>query len=168
MRNGKQIPVLLALLCLLLPGCAETATDEAAFGDFSGETLYARTATDEEAFGLAKERAGESAETIPQEDSQDQTPLEEETVTLEDEEAVPLAASPMLLPVAGGTAVESGGGAEIDYSNISDGYVMVRHAGANSKRLRVQVVGPNTTYTYDLPTGGWSTFPLSDLSLIHI
>ena len=25
MRNGKQIPVLLALLCLLLPGCAETA-----------------------------------------------------------------------------------------------------------------------------------------------
>ena len=162
MRNGKQIPVLLALLCLLLPGCAETATDEAAFGDFSGETLYARTATDEEAFGLAKERAGESAETISQEDSQDQTPLEEETVTLEDEEAVPLAASPMLLPVAGGTAVESGGGAEIDYSNISDGYVMVRHAGANSKRLRVQVVGPNTTYTYDLPTGGWSTFPLSD------
>ena len=83
-------------------------------------------------------------------------------MTLEDEEAVPLAASPMLLPVAGGTAVESGGGAEIDYSNISDGYVMVRHAGANSKRLRVQVVGPNTTYTYDLPTGGWSTFPLSD------
>lgn len=35
MRNGKQIPVLLALLCLLLPGCAETATDEAAFGDLS-------------------------------------------------------------------------------------------------------------------------------------
>ena len=26
----------------------------------------------------------------------------------------------------------------------------------------MQVVGPSTTYTYDLPTGGWSTFPLSD------
>lgn len=162
MRNSKQIPVLLALLCLLLSGCAETATDEAAFGDYSGETLYARTATDEEAFGLPGERAAASAGIIPQEDSRDQTFLEEETVTLEDEGAVPLAASPLLLPVAGGTAVKSGGGAEIDYSNISDGYVMVRHAGANSKRLRVQVVGPNTTYTYDLPTGRWSTFPLSD------
>ncbi len=163
MRNSKIIPALLAL-CLLLSGCAGTATDEAAFGDFGGETLYTRTATDEEAFGLPSEREeAEGAAHIPLEASrEDRALIEEETVTLEDEEAVPLAASPMLLPVAGGTAVESGGGAEIDYSNIADGYVMVRHAGANSKRLRVQVVGPNTTYTYDLPTGGWSTYPLSD------
>ena len=39
MRNGKQIPVLLALLCLLLPGCAETATDEAAFGDLDRKSV---------------------------------------------------------------------------------------------------------------------------------
>ena len=39
---------------------------------------------------------------------------------------------------------------------------MCRFAAANSKRLKVQVAGPTTTYTYDLSTGGWVTFPLSD------
>ena len=159
MGNIKWIPALLAL-CLLLPGCAGTATDEAAFGSFGGEALCTRTATDEEAFGLPAEREEAAPQAAPC--AVREPDGIEEPVTLEDEEPVPMAASPMLLPVAGGTAVESGGGAEIDYSNISDGYVMVRHAGASSKRLRVQVVGPSTTYTYDLPVGGWSTYPLSD------
>ena len=83
------------------------------------------------------------------------------------DELIPMSAAPaavptVLTPVASGTAVKSGGGAEIDYSNIKDGYVMARFAAANSKRLRVQVAGPSTTYTYDLPTGKWVTFPLSD------
>lgn len=83
------------------------------------------------------------------------------------EELVPMTAAPAALPtvmtpVASGTAVKTGGGAEIDYSNSKDGYVMARFAASNSKRLRVQVAGPSTTYTYDLPTGKWVTFPLSD------
>lgn len=91
-----------------------------------------------------------------------------ELVDLElENEAVPLAASPaaisvLLLPEASGRAVAKGNGAEIDYSNIGDGYVMARFAAANSKRLKVQVAGPATTYYYDLPTGQWQTFPLSD------
>ena len=72
------------------------------------------------------------------------------------------ASGPMPLPTPGGTAVQSGGGAEIDYSNTKDGYVMVRFAADSSKRLRVQVKGPATTYTYELPPGKWITFPLSD------
>ena len=76
--------------------------------------------------------------------------------------AAPAALPTVLSPVASGTLVQSGGGAEIDYSNSKDGYVMARYAAANSKRLRVQVAGPGTTYTYDLPTGKWVTFPLSD------
>ena len=84
----------------------------------------------------------------------------------EDAVMVPLAGSPavdsQLLPVASGTAVESGGGAEIDYSNIQDGYVMVRFPDASTSRLKVQVVGPATTYTYNLTPGDWTTFPLSD------
>ena len=88
----------------------------------------------------------------------------ERAETLIHDQIVPLAetADTMLLPTASGTAVKSGGGAEIDYSNTKDGYVMVRFAGANSKRLKVQVAGPSTTYNYDLPTGNWVTFPLSD------
>ncbi len=84
----------------------------------------------------------------------------------EDAIMVPLTNTPavdtQLLPVASGTAVESGGGAEIDYSNTTDGYVMVRYPGSSSSRLKVQVVGPSTTYTYNLAPGSWTTFPLSD------
>lgn len=75
------------------------------------------------------------------------------TVELEDE-AVPLAAS--------GTAVEQNEKAAVDYSNTSDGYVMVNYTASTDKRLKVQVAGPSTTYTYDISAGTWVTFPLSD------
>lgn len=94
----------------------------------------------------------------------DSVPMEE--VLIEDE-AVALASAPaavndQLLPVASGTAVEVQGNTRIDYSNISDGYVMVQYGASNSKRMKVQVTGPATTYTYDLPASAWTTFPLSD------
>lgn len=87
-------------------------------------------------------------------------------ISLEDE-AVALSSSPaavndQLLPVASGTAVKQKGSASIDYSNTSDGYVMVQYGAANAKRMKVQVAGPTTTYTYDLPASTWVTFPLSD------
>ncbi len=87
-------------------------------------------------------------------------------VDLEDE-AVPLAESPaavsdLLLPVASGTAVKQNEKAAIDYSNIKDGYVMAKFSAATDKRLKAQIAGPTTTYTYDLPAGMWVTFPLSD------
>lgn len=63
---------------------------------------------------------------------------------------------------APGIRVKSGGGAQIDYSNASDGYVMVRHAQDPGQRLKVQVKGPSTTYTYNLAPGGWTAYPLSD------
>ena len=89
-----------------------------------------------------------------------------EEIELEDE-AVALAASPaalgtILMPQASGTTVKKNDRAVIDYSNISDGYVMVNFTGATSKRLKVQIAGPSTTYTYDLKAGQWATFPLSD------
>lgn len=94
----------------------------------------------------------------------DAAPLEE--VLIEDEavalSSAPAAVNDQMLPVASGTAVESKGSVRIDYSNISDGYVMVQYGASSSKRLKVQVTGPATTYTYDLPTSMWVTFPLSD------
>lgn len=74
----------------------------------------------------------------------------------------PAAVSTILLPEASGTATKKNEKAEIDYSNITDGYVMTRFTASTAKRLKVQVAGPTTTYTYDLPTGSWATFPLSD------
>lgn len=74
----------------------------------------------------------------------------------------PAAVSKLLLPEASGTAVKENGKAVIDYSNMEDGYVMVRFTASSDKRLAVQVAGPTTTYTYYLTAGEWSTFPLSD------
>ncbi len=100
----------------------------------------------------------------PQEVYVGQVPLVESFI---EDEAVALSSSPaavneLLLPVASGTAVETKGSVRIDYSNITDGYVMVQYGASNTSRMKVQVTGPSTTYTYDLPASAWTTFPLSD------
>lgn len=87
-------------------------------------------------------------------------------VDLEDE-MVALASTPatnsMLLPTASGVSVKKNEKAEIDYSNISDGYVMVRYVASTTQRIKVQVKGPTTTYTYNIDANStWVTFPLSD------
>ena len=94
----------------------------------------------------------------------DTTPME--TVLLEDE-AVALAEAPAALPavmstVASGTLVKANGEAKIDYSNTADGYVMVLYSGKSTQRLKAQVKGPGTAYTYNLSVGEWAAFPLSD------
>ncbi len=68
----------------------------------------------------------------------------------------------ILRPEATGELVEETDRAVIDYSNTADGYVMVRWKDVQEKRIKVQVKGPTTTYTYNLMTGDWETFPLSD------
>ena len=50
----------------------------------------------------------------------------------------------------------------VDYSNTADGYVMVNFTGETAKRLKVQVTGPTSTYTYNLTPKMWTVFPLSD------
>ena len=89
----------------------------------------------------------------------DSVELEAEVIALA---AAPAAVPELLLPEASGTAVKKNDKASIDYSNITDGYVMTQFTGSTDKRLKVQVGGPTTTYTYDISPGAWSTFPLSD------
>lgn len=61
-----------------------------------------------------------------------------------------------------GTQTKSGGSATIDYSNTSEGYVMVRYSGSAS-RCKVQVTkSGSTTYTYEINTSGrYETLPLT-------
>lgn len=68
----------------------------------------------------------------------------------------------VLEPEASGVAAEENEKAIIDYSNIADGYIMVKFTAETEKRLKVQVKGPTTTYKYDINVGEWETFPLSD------
>ncbi len=63
---------------------------------------------------------------------------------------------------APGILTESNAQAVIDYSNTADGYVMVRYTQAVQTRLKVQVKGETTTYTYNLTPQKWTAFPLSD------
>lgn len=65
-------------------------------------------------------------------------------------------------PASSGSLVGQNERAVIDYSNTGDGYVMVNHTAAANGKLKAQVTGPSTTYTYDLTPGAWATFPLSD------
>lgn len=95
--------------------------------------------------------------------------IDEATLGVTDiqDEAVALAEGPaalpeLLLPEASGTLTKSTDRAVIDYSNTADGYVMVCFTGRTDKRLKVRVAGPTTLYTYDLPGGEWTTFPLTD------
>ena len=68
----------------------------------------------------------------------------------------------VLTPVASGTEVYSGGGAQIDASNTSEGYVMVKYSGSVSK-IRVQITRDGgSTYTYALNnSGSYEVFPLA-------
>lgn len=82
----------------------------------------------------------------------------EATVPLGGEAAIPNITS----PVASGVLVKSNSLAAIDYSNTKDGYIMVNYTAATEQRLKVQVKGPVTVYTYNLTPQQWSAFPLSD------
>lgn len=63
---------------------------------------------------------------------------------------------------APGTLTQKNNKAVIDYSNTADGYVMAKFTAQTDKKLKAQVEGPTTTYTYNLTVGQWAAFPLSD------
>ncbi len=66
-----------------------------------------------------------------------------------------------LLPQASGAVVYGSDTISIDASNTSEGYVMVRYAGASEQvRLRITIPG-GTFYIYALAIGQYETFPLT-------
>ena len=99
---------------------------------------------------------------VPEEDGAQELIIPEERAPL-GADTVP-APSTLLMPEATGVQVHENKKAGSDYSNTADGYVMARYTEASDKKVKLQVKGPTTTYTYDLKPGdaAWSTFPLSD------
>lgn len=64
---------------------------------------------------------------------------------------------------APGTAVEENDQCIIDYSNMSDGYVMVKYKESTNKTIKAQVEGPQgDTYTYTLRSGSFEVLPLTE------
>jgi len=113
--------------------------------------------------GCGKEPAAPALTTAPTELIQSA-----ETLARIQEEAVALAEAPpppnwvVLQPEASGIREERTAEAVIDYSHAGEGYIMASYTAPTEKRLKVRVIGPTTTYTYNLPQGVWTVFPLSD------
>lgn len=126
----------LALAVALLAGCAREVVMGTGFSEEEGldEALYVDQVT-----------MGEIV-------------IEDEAVALAGDPAI----STMALPEASGKQVKQNSRATIDYSNIKDGYVMVKFTGTTKTRLKVLVNGPSTQYQYNLSVDKWTTFPLSD------
>ena len=117
--------------------------------------------------GCARNTAGDGMQTMADESVADRSgDISPGEITLEDEmvalAAGPGAIDPSLTTSAPGTLVKKNDKAVVDYSNTKDGYVMVQYTAQTDKRLKAQVKGPTTTYTYNLTAGKWETFPLSD------
>lgn len=77
-------------------------------------------------------------------------------------EAPPPAVSIVLEAEPSGEMESRCDAAVIDYSHTDDGYIMARYTAQTDKRLKFRVIGPTTTYTYNLPVDQWAVFPLSD------
>lgn len=81
-------------------------------------------------------------------------------------EPIPLAAgvpAADLSAVASGVQTQSNSKVLLDYSNVTDGYVMVKYSGSN-KKVKTIITGPSgTTYNYNQSLAGdYDVFPLSD------
>ena len=95
------------------------------------------------------------------------TPPETQVVELEPQEVLILEHAKPTVQLratveAPGTLVKRGSGMVIDYSNTAQGYVMVRCETETTQRIKVRLIGPTTTYTYNLTPLEWTAFPLSD------
>jgi hypothetical protein len=86
----------------------------------------------------------------------------------EPELAVALVTGPVIIPdvpvaLASGIKVAENDKVIIDFSNTTDGYIMIRYLAANALKHKVRITGPSEIqYTYDLTPGDFEVFPLND------
>ena len=179
MRTGKIISLLWITAAVILGACSVSLLPRQAVDAFQstavpqGQSLEEKIllqSTTPPVMANTPETTAPTETTAPPETTVpvDTEPMEEEPMDSKgvEQEAEAFSQNEAAVPVAAteapGILVKEGGGAEIDYSNAAQGYVMVRHAQDPGARLKVQVKGPSTTYTYNLTPGQWTAFPLSD------
>lgn len=156
-ENSKRIVAAVlatAVFAVLMTGCGQSA-----LSNDIGKVPPAREQTVE-----IYEQTVAMHETAVAENSKTEVDAGEEAIGAE---AKALAESTAALPLettveASGIDVKKSGAAVIDYSNILDGYVMINYGEPSDQRLKAQVKGPATTYTYNITPEKWEAFPLSD------
>ena len=60
-----------------------------------------------------------------------------------------------------GESVSSGANASIDYSNASEGYVIVKFSGAAGGALKARIIKGSSTYVYDITAGVNEVLPFT-------
>jgi len=112
--------------------------------------------------GHVTQSSGSTSSSAPTEDSDSSLVVDvpDNEIPLNRTPALPM----VLMPEASGVLTEENDKAIIDFSNTSDGYVMVKWLTDTTKQLRAQVTGPSgVTYTYIIqPDNEFSVLPLSD------
>ena len=136
MRIQKVLALLLAML--VLAGCAQMPAEQVPESEYEGYI---------DVMPLVVEEIEIQA-------------LDAEIMALTETTPAPTPALPEA--VASGTKTKKVAKAVIDYSNTQDGYVMVQFTGTTKTRIKAQVKGPTTTYTYNVTPGVWEVFPISD------
>ncbi len=147
-RKGLHLLGLL-LLCAFLSGCA---TAGAAGGIFSFDFFslfsnFASRYTESSSVSSSTSGSGSSTATASA-------------------DTLPVITELSYLPSLGteGTALQSKTDLVwVDYTNASQGYVMVQYLGSHTGQVKLQIAGPDgLTYTYTLVVGaGFETFPLT-------
>ncbi|SFB03278.1 Transglutaminase-like superfamily protein [Acetitomaculum ruminis DSM 5522] len=70
----------------------------------------------------------------------------------------------VLVPTASDVLKEENETVSLDYSNASEGYIMISYKGSNEK-VKLQITGNNNiTYTYNMENDGYEVFPLTSQS----
>lgn len=144
MWENKIRVVSLLMSLSLLAGCASAQASAGNTGPYVDQVALEVVELEDEAVALSEAPSAAVPNTVVAEGAeQAQTPG-------------------IVVAEATGKLVKKGNKAIIDYSNTSDGYVMVKFTASTTKRLKTQVQGPTTTYTYNIKQGEWTVFPLSD------
>ena len=112
--------------------------------------------------GVADVTPMEYAEIADEAVAMAEAPAAEVSAAKAPETKAPEAKAAKYMPEASGVLVKETSKGIIDYSNTGDGYVMVKYLVKTDKKIKAQVKGPTTTYTYNVTPKKWETFPLSD------
>lgn len=146
----------------------ETTAEETTAEETAAEETTAEETTAEET--IAEETTAEETtaeETTAEETTAEETTAKETTEEVESEVSA-IVNTPEIaifdIPTAEASGIKEkrNSMAVIDYSNVGDGYVMAEYLADTDKKLKVQVKGPTTTYTYNVSPSKWEIFPLSD------
>ena len=162
MRNSFKSIIAIAMLSLALVGCgngievvSEGQTNSPRYREDISTAAPVETTEDNSEIFYSTEEPSTKEEN------------DDNQFSLIADETVALSESAPAIPVdfetsAPGVLVAQNGKAIIDYSNSSDGYVMVQYLQSTDRRLKVLVKGPTTQYQYNITAQQWIAMPLSD------